>query len=48
MRGRPARSPALVIDGDRVERHVCVGVLDVALQNRDVAADGSVDYDREF
>src|SRR5438045_1827254 len=39
VRGRAARRPALVVDGDRVERHVRVGVLDVALQHRHVAAE---------
>src|SRR5919197_5111274 len=39
VRSRTARRPALVVDGDRVERHVRVGVLDVHLQHRDVAAE---------
>src|SRR5919202_74665 len=39
VRRRTARGPALVVDGDRVERHVRVGVLDVALQDGDVAAE---------
>jgi hypothetical protein len=39
MRRRAARSPALVVDGDRVQGHVRVGVLDVALQHRDVPAE---------
>src|SRR5512133_2116447 len=34
-----ARRPALVVDGDRIERHVRVGVLDVALQHGHVAAE---------
>src|SRR6185436_9698676 len=39
VRGCAARSPALVVPGDRVERHVRVGVLDVALQHRHVATE---------
>src|ERR1700730_18908201 len=35
MTGGPAR----VVDGNRVESHVRVGVLDVALENGDVAAE---------
>ena len=34
-----ARGPALVVDGDRVERHVRVRVLDVAVEHRHVAAE---------
>src|SRR5512141_940858 len=37
--GRAACGPALVVDGHRVERHVRVGMLDVALQDGDVAAE---------
>ena len=37
-RGAP-RGPALVVDGDGVQRHVRVRVLDVALQDGDVAAE---------
>src|SRR6266536_6354713 len=37
--GRAARGPALVVDGDRIERHVRVRVLDVALEHGDVAAE---------
>src|SRR3954454_19495927 len=39
VRRGAARGPALVVDGDRVQRHVRVGVLDVALQDGDVAAE---------
>src|SRR5947199_6696281 len=39
VRGRAARGPALVVDGDRVQGHVRVRVLDVAVQHRDVAAE---------
>src|SRR5579859_5983467 len=39
VRGRAARSPALVVHGDGVERHVRVGVLDVAVEHGDVAAE---------
>src|SRR5919201_1540593 len=39
VRGRTARSPALVVDGDGIERHVRVGVLDVRVQNGNVAAE---------
>src|SRR6188472_3846095 len=39
VRGGAARGPALVVDGDRIERHVRVRVLDVALQHRHVAAE---------
>src|SRR5919109_948823 len=39
VRGRAARGPALVVDGDRIEGHVRVGVLDVHLQHGDVAAE---------
>src|SRR3954453_17096587 len=39
VRGGAARGPALVVDGDRVERHVRVRVLDVALQDGHVAAE---------
>src|SRR6266446_3733805 len=34
-----ASGPALVVDRDRVQRHVRVRVLDVTLQNRDVSAE---------
>src|SRR6266404_9303861 len=37
VRARAARGPALVVDGDGVERHVRVGVLDVAVEDGDVA-----------
>src|SRR4051794_24111902 len=37
VRGRAARGPALIVDRDRVERHVRVGVLDVAVEDGDVA-----------
>src|SRR6059058_5996950 len=36
---RAACRPALVVDGDGVERHVRVGVLDVAIEHGDVAAE---------
>src|SRR3954454_3870911 len=39
VRRRAAGGPALVVDGDRVEGHVRVGVLDVAVQDGDVAAE---------
>src|SRR5258705_6522370 len=39
VRTRAARGPALVVDRDRVQRHVCVGVLDVARQHGHVAAE---------
>ena len=39
VRRRPARRPALVVHGDRVEGHVRVRVLDVALEDGDVAAE---------
>src|SRR5712671_4670879 len=39
VRGRAARGPALVVDRDRIERHVRVGVLDVAVEDGDVAAE---------
>src|SRR5580765_1523180 len=39
VRGRAARGPALVVDRDGVEGHVRVGVLDVAVENGDVAAE---------
>src|SRR5437868_9834489 len=39
VRARAPRRPALVVDGDGVERHVRVGVLDVAVENGDVAAE---------
>src|SRR5262245_34673904 len=39
VRGRAARGPALVVDGDRVEGHVRVRVLDVAVEDGDVAAE---------
>src|SRR5438874_1831543 len=38
VRGRAACRPALVVDGNGVQRHVRVGVLDVALQDGDVTA----------
>ena len=34
VHGRAPRGPALVVDGDGVERHVGVGVLDVAAAGR--------------
>src|SRR5262245_28167670 len=37
--GRPAGGPALVVDRDRVQGHVRVGMLDVALEDGDVAAE---------
>ncbi len=39
MRRRAARRPALVVDGHRVQRHVRVRVLDVAVEDGDVAAE---------
>src|SRR2546421_5813480 len=39
VRGRAARGPALIVDCDRIQSHVRVGVLDVALQHRHVAAE---------
>src|SRR4051812_4560265 len=39
VHGRAAGRPALVVDGDGVERHVRVRMLDVALEHRDVAAE---------
>src|SRR5246127_3323547 len=39
VRGRAARRPALVVDGDGVERHVRVCVLDVAVEDGDVASE---------
>src|ERR671922_1278255 len=36
---RAARGPALVVDGDRIEGHVRIRVLDVALENGHVAAE---------
>src|ERR1041384_8486317 len=39
VRRRAARRPALVVDRNGVERHVRVGVLDVALQHGHVAAE---------
>src|SRR6266516_1482382 len=39
VRGRTPRGPALVVDGDRVQRHMRVRVLDVALEHGDVAAE---------
>src|SRR5436853_3779657 len=39
VRGRAARGPALVVDGDGVERHVRVGVLDVDGERGHVAAE---------
>ena len=39
MHGCAARRPALVVDGDRVQRHVRVRVLDVALEHGHVAAE---------
>src|SRR5262249_32909205 len=38
VRARAPRSPALVVDGNGVEGHVRVGVLDVAVEDGDVAA----------
>src|SRR5437762_5226607 len=39
VRGRAARGPALVVHGNRVQRHVRVCMLDVAVQHGDVAAE---------
>ena len=39
VRGRAPGRPALVVDGDRVEGHVRVRVLDVAVEHRHVAAE---------
>src|SRR5436305_3103347 len=39
VRRRAAGGPALVVHRDRIERHVRVGVLDVAIQHGDVAAE---------
>src|SRR5438445_6517042 len=39
VRACAARGPALVVDRDRVQRHVRVRVLDVTLQNRDVSTE---------
>ena len=39
VRGRAAGGPALVVDGDRVEGHVRVRVLDVAVEDGYVAAE---------
>src|SRR5207248_9799607 len=39
VRARAAGRPALVVDGDGIERHVRVGVLDVAVEHRHVAAE---------
>src|SRR5512134_1716998 len=39
VHGRPARGPALVVDGDGVQSHVRVRVLDVTLEDGDVAAE---------
>src|ERR1700730_11203636 len=39
VRGRAPRGPALVVHRDGIERHVRVGVLDVAVEHRDVAAE---------
>src|SRR5207247_1091279 len=39
VRARAARGPALVVHGNGIERHVRVRVLDVALQDGDVAAE---------
>src|SRR5436305_7392629 len=39
MGGRAPRGPALVVDGHRVEGHVRVRVLDVTVQDGDVAAE---------
>src|SRR5215469_2745467 len=39
MRARATRGPALVVDGYRVQCHVGVRVLDVALQHGHVAAE---------
>src|SRR5437667_1562864 len=39
VRRGTARGPALVVDGDRVEGHVRVRVLDVAREDGDVAAE---------
>src|SRR5712691_4058348 len=42
VRGRAARGPALVVHRDGGERHVRVGVLDVAVEHRDVAAETGI------
>src|SRR5438105_15811410 len=39
VRRRAARGPALVVDGDRVQRHVRVRMLDVTLENGHVTAE---------
>src|SRR6476620_10935745 len=39
VRGRAARGPALVVDGDRVQGHVRVRVLDVAVEDGDISAE---------
>src|SRR5918992_5231335 len=39
VHGGAAGRPALVVDGDGIQRHVRVGVLDVALEDGDVAAE---------
>src|SRR5205085_9838024 len=39
VRGRATRGPALVVDRDGIQRHVRVGVLDVAVVNGNVAAE---------
>src|SRR5262249_37232065 len=39
VRGGAASGPALVVDGNRVEGHVRVRVLDVAVEDGDVAAE---------
>src|SRR5919106_7043876 len=39
VRRRPPRRPALVVDGDRVQGHVRVRVLDMRAQDRHVTAE---------
>src|SRR5438309_3930805 len=39
VRGRATRGPALVVDRDGIQRHVRVGVLDVAVEDGHVAAE---------
>src|SRR5712692_3787467 len=39
VRARAARRPALVVDRDGIQRHVCVRMLDVAREHRHVAAE---------
>src|SRR5581483_10469585 len=39
VRGGAPRRPALVVDGDGIEGHVRVGVLDVAVEDGDVSSE---------